>query len=332
MNRSASVDPQRRRAWLARAIAGAALVSARPVHALMAGQAPDTPAARVDPNNASSPWAGVVSVTVNGSPYSGVAVAPSHVLTAAHVVAAYAPANVQVVLNHGTPAQTSAVASIIVYPGANFPYDDLALLQLTQPLPSGVAIYSVLDVPQPPGTRFTLVGYGASGNGNAGVTVPANASIKRTGQNSLDQYASSFDSSGRSSPFYVYDFDGPSGVGPYGGSTLGNSVETTVAVGDSGSGAFVTHAGAPALLGLNTIALGASGVPAQTFGTGGAGIVLNHGPYLDWLAAQTAGAVALASRLGNDSVPAMPVWAMALLGSGLLLGGRLAQRRTPRAS
>ena len=202
----------------------------------MAGQAPDTPSARVDANVRSSPWSGAVSVVVDGSAYSGVVIGARHVLTASHVAAGHAPSTVQVVVNLAAAGQTIAVTNVATYPGAAFPYDDLTVLRLAQAVPAGTAIYPIVDNPYPTGTQITLVGYGASGNGNTGPSVPGSASVKRIGKNVLDQYTDRLDASGRTSPFFLYDFDGPSGAGQLGGPTLGNATETCVAGGDSGSG------------------------------------------------------------------------------------------------
>jgi len=312
----ASGAPSRRR--VAQALAGASLgcvaVGSR---ALMAGVAPDSAAARVDANTSSSRWSGVVSVVVDGSPYSGVAIAPRHVLTASHVVSGRTPAQVQIVLNHTTPAQYASAAAITAYPGATFPYDDLALVVLQQPLPNGVATYAVLDAPEPTGTLITLVGYGASGNGDVGPTVSASATVKRSGVNVIDQLTDHFDASGRTSPFFVYDFDAPTGNGPLGGPTVGNALETVVAGGDSGSGSFVILGNEPMLYGLNTIALGLNGATLSTFGSGGAGLVLGYRPYVDWMLAQTGEALVLSSKRQPDSIPAMPIWALAAMGGGL---------------
>jgi len=307
-----------RRRLLGRLLAGSLVGGAAPsARALMAGRAPDSPAARVDPNTRSSRWSGVVCVLADGSPYSGVAIGPRHVLTASHVVGGRAPAQLQVVLNHTAPPLIVAVAATSVYPGATFPYDDLALLQLAQALPLGVATYPVMDLPRPVGTALTLVGYGASGLGDVGPTVPPDSAVKRTGMNVIDQFTDRLDSSGRTSPFFVYDFDGASGNGPLGGPTLGNALETTVAVGDSGCGAFVMFGDEPALYGLNNVALSFNGAALSTFGSGGAGLILGYKPYLDWLVSETASAVELLSKRQPDSIPAMPTWTLAALGGGL---------------
>lgn len=296
----------------------AVLAGALPRHAsaIMAGNPPDTAAARVDPNTALSPWSGVVSVVIGGAPFSGVVIGPRHVLTAAHVALNQNPANVTVVANSSATPAVLAVEAVTSYPTAAFPYDDLSLLRLVQPVPAGVAIYSVMDSAQPLGTRITLVGYGGSGNAATGPTVPGTSSIKRRGQNVIDQLTDRVDTSGRTGAFYLYDFDGPSGNGPLGGATLGNSIETSVAGGDSGSAAFVDTGSGPALYGLNTAVINFVGSTASAFGSGGTGMVLSHPPYVAWLAAQTNGSLSLSSQVAGADVPALGPWGMAALGGG----------------
>jgi len=295
--------------------------------AVMAGAAPDSAGARVDANTASSPWSGEVGVVVGGAPYSGTVIGARHVLTAAHVAGGASPGSVQVVVNASPTPVTMAVAALASYPSASFPYDDLTVLTLAQPVPAGTAVYPVVDTPQPVGTLITLVGYGASGSGAIGVSVGPSSTVKRKGRNTVDALPTQLDNSGRSSPFFVFDFDGPSGNGPLGGRTLGNATETCVASGDSGSGAFLED-GVPALYGMSTFNLSfTQGLAAQpTFGFGGGGMVLSHPPYLDWLRAQTAGELTLLSQANSsDSVPVAPGWALGLLGCAL--AWRLLRRR-----
>ena len=317
MHHSSRYENPRRR-WLTRAAAsGLALLLPQHAAALMAGNLPDTAAARVDPNTTLSPWSGVVSVVVGGAPFSGVVIGPRHVLTAAHVALNQNPANVTVVANISASPALLAVEAVTSYPTAAFPYDDLSLLRLVQPVPAGVAIYTIMDVAQPLGTRVTLVGYGASGNPATGASVAGTSTVKRRGQNVIDQLTDRVDTSGRTGAFYLYDFDGPSGNGPIGGATLGNSTETSVAGGDSGSAAFVDTGSGPALYGLNTAVINFSGAPAGAFGSGGTGMVLSHPPYLAWLAAQTNNTLSLSSQVGSADVPALAPWALAALGGGL---------------
>lgn len=288
--------------------------------AMMAGRSPDTPAARVDANTAASPWSGVVSVLVGGAAYSGVVLTPRHVLTAAHVPGGQPATALQVVANLGPTPATRQVEAVSLYPGTVFPYDDLCVLRLTQALPANVASYPLVDAPQTTGTRLTLVGYGASGQGNVGPSVAGSSSVKRVGLNVLDQFADRLDASGRTSPFWLYDFDGPTGTGAMGGPTLGNAVESCVAGGDSGSGAFIDTAAGPALYGLATLALsfGTAGT-TSVFGAGGGGLVLSHPPYLEWLRTQTGGTLVLLSHANAADVPVAPPWALAALGAALMV-------------
>lgn len=312
--------PTARRAMIAAALG--ALLPGR-AGALMAGAAPDTPAARVDANVPGSPWCGVVCVRANGTAYSGVLVASDWVLTASHVAGGMAPAALQVIVNAGPAPVTLAVAESVIYPGAAFPYDDLALLRLAEPLPPGAFYYPIVDTPLPTGTLLTLVGYGASGSGSGGTaSVAASTTVKRSGRNTLDWLTDSLDASGRHSPFFVYDFDGASGNGPLGGRTLGNAIETTVASGDSGSPVFVDLGQGLMLYGLSTLSLALTGgVAATAFGGGGGGLVLAHPPYLEWLSRTTGARVSLASSLQAADVPLAPSWALA--GLGALLAWRL---------
>lgn len=318
-----SVLTKKRRALLALpAFAGLGLLSAaRPVHAMMAGQAPDTPTSRVDPNSAISPWTGAVSVVANGSPYSGTVISPIHVITAAHVLGGATAATVSCTFNLTSTPQSIGVTQIAIYPGSSFPYDDLAILTLSQPVPAGTQVYPIVDTAQPTGTVLALVGYGGSGNGNVGPTIGASATVKRSGRNVLDRLTDKVDASGRSAAFYVMDFDGPSGNGALGGPTLGNSIETGVASGDSGSGAFVLSGGVYGLYGVNNASLGfqAGGATLGQFGSGAAGLVLSHPPYLQWITQQTNGTIELLSKPRDGDVP-LPLWASGVLACGLAAG------------
>lgn len=298
------------------ALAGLAAL-ASPAHALMAGATPDSPAARVDTNLPGSPWTSAVSVLVGGTPFSGVAIARQYVLTAAHVAGGQPPSQVQVVVNSQAAPVTMSVAAVATYPGTVFPYDDLCVLQLAQPLPAGVPIPPIMDTPQPTGTVLTLVGYGASGYGNVGPSVGASSTVKRSGRNVLDTLTDRLDSSGRTGQFFVYDFDGPSGNGAMGGPTLGNAVETAPASGDSGSPVYVDSTAGIALYGLTTLVLSfASGSTTSVFGSGGGGLVLSYAPHLSWLQTQTAHTLTLASQVVTADVPVAPTWALGLLAAG----------------
>lgn len=300
-----------------------ALLYCRFAGAMMAGTLPDTPAARVDPNTTSSPWNGVGSVVVSGAAYSGVVVAPRFVLTASHVVGSTSPAAIQFVLNFGgNQTHTIPAQAVFRYPSASFPYDDLALVELTVAVPNGVNIYPLFREPLNSTQRITLVGYGASGNGDVGVSAAASRSVKRVGENIVDAVQATVDASGRSSLFYLYDFDGPSGSGVFGGPTLGNAVETLVAGGDSGSPAFIGGA----LMGINTfVAQPVAGQPNDyKFGMFGGGMLLSRAEFLNWIDATT-GYTASADAV---DIPTLPQWA--LIAGTLLLGSIALGAQPPR--
>lgn len=288
-------------------------------HALMAGASPDSPTARVDANTASSPWTSAVAVIVNGNTFSGVVIAPRYVLTAAHVVGASLPDAVQVQINLGnTPLRLSTTA-VQRFATASFPYDDLALLTLAEPVPAEVTIPRLFTTVLTGPRTATWVGYGASGNGNAGPTVSPQASVKRVGANRIDQLTDSVDASGRRSSFYFFDFDGSTvsdGNGAMGGPTLGNASETGLASGDSGSPVYVDVDGQPWLYGINvfTALSGPTGTPDFRFGSVNGGMVLSDPRFVQWLQTQTN------NTLGpppNVDVP-LPLWSMAALGVALL--------------
>ena len=293
------------------------LVAVAPAHALMAGQAPDTPALRVDAIGPVSPWRATVSVVVGTAAYSGVVIAPRYVLTAAHVAGGASPQDVRAVLNLAPGSQTSIAAeSIVRFPTANFPYDDLAVIKLRSPVPAEVLIHPVREAPLQTGQEVTLVGHGASGNGDVGVSVTGSSSVRRVGRNVIDAIRDTTDDSGRTSAFFLFDFDGPSGNGFLGGGTLGNAVETGAAGGDSGSPVFADIDGATWLVGLTTfVASTAQGVPVDyRFGTLGGGMVLSHPRFLEWLRTVT-GNTLVTTPVDTD-VP-LPPWALGAVATAL---------------
>jgi hypothetical protein len=260
--------------------------------AIMAGAHPDSPEARIDSNVTGSPWAGVGSVIVNGSPYSGVVVGPRHVLTAAHVPGDAERTRFQ--LNFGGEAtHVIAVARVHRHPGfKNFdpkrPRDDLAVLVLAEDIPAGVPIYPLHRGDIESGAVLAFVGYGASGHGDTGVTVGARASIKRVGRNTADAFGQ--DAFGIKRVF-VFDFDGPGADNLMGAEGLGNAAESSFASGDSGGPSFLCEGGAGdrcvggrwVVAGINTFVSTVAGQSAKigTFGTLGGGMVVSA--YVDWI-------------------------------------------------
>jgi len=259
------------------------LINATPAYALMAGTSPDSPTARIDPNTMSSPWAGVGSMSVSGNTFSGTLIDRRYVLTAAHVVAGASTGSIQFNLNYGGDlTQRIGVTAIFINPqytgfGNGDLGSDLALVQLAEPIPDGVPIYGIYRDVLPINKKITLVGYGASGNGDVGATIGGQAHIKRTGQNKVDQLIAG---GGTGTPLsvYFYDFDGPTlSSNLTGGKTLGNTLETTVASGDSGGPSFAQgQHGEWLIAGVNTFTtLPSVSMTRSTFGTGGGGALLS---------------------------------------------------------
>lgn len=283
----------------------------------MAGALPDTASARIDANTAASPWTSAVSVIVNGSSYSGVAVAPSHVLTAAHVTGAAAPSVVSVQVNSTAVPVTLAATAITTFASASFPYDDLALITLAEPVPASVQVLPIYRQTPPARQVITLVGYGWSGNGDVGPTVVKAPGVKRVGSNVIDAVQTTLDTSGRTSLFYLMDFDGPTGAGALGTGTLGNAAETGFASGDSGSPAYATIGGQRWLLGINNFTAASPGTTVVDFrfGTLAGGILLSDPRFIAWLTAQTQGTLGQSNAPVGD-VP-LPGWSLGLLAGGL---------------
>ena len=111
-------------------------------------------------------------------------------------VAGKDPADVRFNLNYGADlSHRIEAAAIAVHPDyAGFKpdarsgvvHDDLAIVRLGESLPFGVPFYAIQRTPVPSRTVITLVGYGASGDGVRGGTVPASPSVKRVGRNVID--------------------------------------------------------------------------------------------------------------------------------------------------
>lgn len=292
--------------------------------AMMAGSLPDTPAARVDPNTAASPWNSAVAVLINGGVYSGVVVAPRHVLTAAHVAGGAAPASVTVQVNATSMPVSLPASAVATFPGASFPYDDLSLITLATPVPAAVTIPAIYRGSLPSHQAITLVGYGASGNGDTGVSVGGSADVKRRGSNAADLVQNTVDTSGRTSLFYLFDFDGATGNGSLGATTLGNGMETGLSYGDSGSPAYAEIDGQRWLVGINNLVASTSGAAVDyRFSTVGGGILLSDPRFIDWLDVQTGRTLPDPTTSVADAP--LPVWALA--GLALAFGGALHARQ-----
>lgn len=282
------------------------LCAALPAHAIVGGA--------LDPNVAASPWAGVGAVKVNGGTFSGALIGTQYVLTAAHVVGGAAPDKVQFVLNaDGAASQTLAAESIFVFPGFTGTtvgadgvwHDDLALVKLAQPVAAGVPVYTLYDGALL-GQTISLVGYGAS------ETAPADPTIKRTGQNRVDQTLVD-DDGGTNQEIYLFDFDGPdSSSNVFGPAiapnlTLGAGIEAQFAGGDSGSPVFVNDNGVWKIAGIAAFNGSTTGLPGSntTFGAIGGGTLI--APYASWI-----------QDTVSAPVPEPRTWLMLLAGLGLV--------------
>lgn len=257
------------------------------------GSPADSPAAHVDANVATSAFAGVGAVLARITPTSaylgtGTLLDATHVLTAAHVmdptndgIRDIALSDITFTLNAaGNYSSVLNVSAVTFYPsftGFNHPTatNDLAILTLSQPVPLGTPTYSVLGQDIAQGMTLTLVGYGQSGNGDVGANVAATATVKRVGYNVLDTLSNYVQGVAE---LWHYDFDGPTGNGLLGGSTLGNAIESAIAPGDSGGPAFIEINGQYVIAGTNTFTTAAN---VGKFGSQGGGIYLPA--YADWI-------------------------------------------------
>ena len=191
--------------------------------------------------------------------------------------------------------------------------DDLAIITLSEAAPAGVPIYDLYTLPVTAATTLTLVGYGKSGDGRNGFSVlaPASFTVKRTGQNAADLFAindegatsgqinyftSDDNPSGTVNEAFVFDFDAPAGYvnnedNPVpnlwgGGTSLGNTLETTVGGGDSGGPSFILVGDEYRIAGINTFSFSVISAPnkrfdAPLFGSGGGGMLVPA--YADWI-------------------------------------------------
>lgn len=287
----------------------------------------------VDANLAGLPWAGVGAITIGGSVYSGVLLDSRHVLTAAHVVGGQVgtPGNVSFSLNVGGDlTHTYSASAISVYDGytGTTPgvdgvwHDDLAIVRLSAPVAGGVPLYELYGGSLE-GRTLTLVGYGRGGNGVDGDTLRASASVKRVGENRVDDLLRD-DDGGSHDEIFVFDFDGPDAstnvYGPPSPANLALDAEAQFASGDSGSPVFVDDNGVWKVAGIATFNGGTvqSSGSAVKFGSIGGGTVAAS--YLPWIQATTA------------PVPEPHAWLTLLAGLGLVGAARSWRQRAQRFS
>ena len=266
------------------------------------GSPPDSPANRVDPNDATAQFSGVGSLevvhpTLGTFICSGSVISDDKILTAAHcfdqdndgIPDANILDNSQFFLNDGgSPSATRGLASVVFDPdfdgfAANGGHDDFAVVMLDSAVPAGTTKYAIRNTGLAAAEVVEFVGYGISGFGDVpGVEVLPDFSVKRSGQNAADLFLVD-DEGGGQDEVFIYDFDDNNGgVGFLGGETLGNDVEGSVRGGDSGGPAFVDVNGTPAIAGVISFELVLDGITGET----GEFQVLGGGPFIDnekWL-------------------------------------------------
>ena len=298
--------------------------------AITAGAPPDSPAARVDPNTPASPFSGVVSINIRyeGLSFicSGALVGQRSVISAGHcvdtdgngtVINLSTPgADVRVVFNsNGNVNALMTAVKVSINPDyqgfGNCPLgvssfcvnDDISVITLGADAPASAKIYKVATNALPTGSHITMAGYGTSGTGLDGFTVPPSFTVKRRGENYVDLFDQDDEQgfTGRNEVYYA-DFDG-------GGQDtfcdlfnvctprLPNNRESGIGGGDSGGPAFVTMYGELMLAANNTFSGTFSGQVPGTFGTFFGGIIL--GSYADYLLAATAGDITLVPEPGD---------------------------------
>ena len=179
-------------------------------------------------------WSGVALLSVNGvANCSASAIAPNALLTAAHCVAPSGAAsvsqNVTAILRSVTESVTVTASAVIPYPSYQASYlgGDLAVVILSQTLPSWVALYGIYDASNELGQVFDAAGF-------AGAALSG-----------FHTYQNRFENDGLfwTSDWLSFDYD--SGVetnnalSAFGPSDLGVTNEGVIRFGDSGGPAFI---------------------------------------------------------------------------------------------
>ena len=207
--------------------------------------------------NAGAAQSGVALLNFSGLGCSGVAIAPTVILTAAHCVTGAANVASAFFTDSGANSASFGVSSYLVHPG--FTGDtltqvDLAIVYLTSPLAAWVSIYELYANTDEVGQIYQVAGWGARASGGAAQgSAGAFSTALRVGNNLWDATFAPF------APFLpnqpavprndvlVADFD--DGTAPHNGwvvhfpllglTNAGVANEVTFAPGDSGGPSFL---------------------------------------------------------------------------------------------
>jgi len=327
----------------ASAQAQAGVVGAITTPVITAGALPDTPQAHVDPNVASSPFSGVVSININydGQSFicSGALIGKRQVLSAGHCVDTNGNGSVVDLNKPGSSVlvafnsngtynaiiEASKVSMNPDYQGFNncpdgtkgCVNDDISIITLSEDAPDSAKIYKISNVPVTEGTHIIMAGYGTAGDGVNGHTIDPSFAVKRIGENVMDLFDGDDeqDFEGPSEVYYA-DFDGAGQdtfCTRYGVCTdvLANNKEAGIGGGDSGGPSFVEMYGELMLVANNTFESRFTGQTAGTFGTFFGGIILSS--YADYIQTAADGNATFVPEPGS----------IALFGLGaVLLGAR----------